>query len=401
MTAALELQQWILGEGLAGSNEARVLDGVCERLTAEGIPLLRVNIAQPTLHPVIGGHLFIWQRDKGPAVQEDWRRNVTAAGDDYTQTPFAYMMDHDLFQLRFRLGAGEGCSDFPMLTRFRQGGATDYFALRTDFGGTPGQSPARRAMTSWLTDAPQGFTPDQIATIEAIGPALALVVKAASSQRVASSVIETYLGRDAGGRVLGGSIERGAGETIRAALWSSDLRAFTKISDSVPRDRLLGLLHDYFDCIVGCVHENGGQVLKFMGDGLLAIFNLEDDAASCQAALAAADLLRQRLEALSLERREKDLPVTGAYLALHLGDVLYGNIGAPDRLDFTVIGPAVNEVARIEAMCRALDQDLVISAAFAAAAKSHNDRIASLGRYVLRGVRRPQELFTLVAPEDL
>ena len=226
------------------------------------------------------------------------------------------------------------------------------------------------------------------------------MVKAASAQRIAGSVIETYLGQDAGGRVLGGTIERGAGETIRAALWSSDLQGFTKISDSIARDELLGLLHDYFDCIVGCVHDHGGQVLKFMGDGLLAIFNFEDDAASCCAALTAADQLRHRIDALSARRRDEALPVTRLYLGLHLGDVLYGNIGAPNRLDFTVIGPAVNEVSRIEAMCRALDQDLVISAAFAAALERDDQRIASLGRYVLRGVRRPQELFTLVATED-
>jgi adenylate cyclase len=396
-----ELIHWIVAQGLDGSHETRLLEGVCSRLVAAGMPLLRVNISQPTLHPVIGGHLFIWQRGSGAAVQEDWQRNVAAAGEDYSRTPFDHMMTSGIQLLRCHLVTGEGCDQFPMLERFRDAGATDYFALQTDFGDAHSLGPARHILTSWLADTPDGFDGAHIEAIERLAPALALVVKGAAAYRIASSVIETYLGQDAGARVLNGTIERGAGETIRAALWSSDLQSFTKISDTTPRDQLLGLLHDYFECIVETVHEQGGQVLKFMGDGLLAIFNLEDDATSSCAALEAADLLRGRIAALAERRRADGLPVTRLYLGLHLGDVLYGNIGAPSRLDFTVIGPAVNEVSRIESMCRALDQDLVISAAFAEAVKPRNDRLASLGRYVLRGVRRPQELYTLVAAEDL
>jgi adenylate cyclase len=396
-----ELIQWIVSEGLDGSHETRILEGVCTRLEKAGIPLQRVNISQPTLHPVIGGHLFIWHRGEGVAVQEDWQRNVSEAGQDYSRTPFEHMMTSGIQLLRCHLLTGEGCDEFPMLERFRGAGATDYFALQTDFGNAHSLGPARHILTSWLADAPEGFDEAHLAAIKQLAPTLALVVKGTAAYRIASSVIETYLGKDAGERVLGGTIERGAGETIRAALWSSDLQNFTKISDTAPRDQLLGLLHDYFECIVETVHEQGGQVLKFMGDGLLAIFNLEDDAASCCAALEAADLLRGRIAALTERRRAAGLPVTKLYLGLHLGDVLYGNIGAPNRLDFTVIGPAVNEVSRIEFMCRALDQDLVISADIAKAVKARNARLASLGRYVLRGVRRPQELFTLVADEDL
>ena len=368
---------------------------------AAGLPLLRVNISQPTLHPVVAGHLFIWHRNLGAAVQEDWQRNVAAAGPDYARTPFDHMMTSGIQVLRCRLSEGEGCDEFPMLDGFRNGGATDYFALQTDFGDAQALGPARHVLTSWLTDHPAGFAASHLEVIRQIAPVLALVVKGAATRRIAGTVIETYLGRDAGGRVLGGTIQRGAGETIRAALWSSDLQAFTKISDTMPHDQLLGLLHDYFECIVECVHEHDGQVLKFMGDGLLAIFNLADDEASCCAALAAADALRQRIQALAARRRADGLAVTRLYLGLHLGDVLYGNIGAPSRLDFTVIGPAVNEVSRIEFMCRALEQDLVISAPFAQAVGPDHDRIASLGRYVLRGVRKPQELFTLVAEQDL
>ena len=393
------LSEWIIAQGLQGTDETKVLDVLCARLTAEGMPLLRVNICQPTLHPVIGGHLFIWQRERGEAVEEDWARNVAAAGRDYSRTPFEYMMTTGVPSWRKRLVAGDNLREFPMLERFRAQGGTDYFALQTIFGAGHRLGPANRVLTSWLTDATDGFEAPHLATIERLMPPLALTVKATSTYRIASSVIETYLGKDAGQRVLGGTIERGAGETIRAALWFCDLQGFTKLSDTTPRDQLLALMHEYFQSMVTTIDEHEGHVLKFMGDGMLAIFNKDDDGASCRAALQAADQALGRAAEVTARRQAGGLPVTRFYVGLHLGDVMYGNIGARNRLDFTVVGPAVNEVSRIEAMCRALDQDLIVSSAFATAVGSGCDRLVSLGRYVLRGVRQPQELFTLVPRE--
>lgn len=388
--------QWIVSEGLNGTHETTLLEGVCERLLAADITLLRVNISLPTLHPIIGGRLFIWSRGEG-AVQEDWERNVAEAGEEYVHTPFPHMVSTGTTRLRCRLHEGEG-SEFPMLSRFREQGGTDYFALRIAFGEAHRFGPAAGIVTSWLTDAPGGFRDADLAAIEQLLPSLALAVKGTSTFRIARGVIETYLGSDAARRVLSGEIERGSGQTIRTALWYCDLKGFTKLADTTPRDRLLAMLDDYFECMVTTVHEFDGHVLKFMGDGLLAIFNLGDDAGSCRAALEAADQVTSRITRLTAERDADGLPVCGFYLALHLGDVMYGNIGARNRLDFTVVGPAVNEVSRIEAMCGALDQSLVISSAFAEAARDSTDRIVSLGRYALRGVRRSQELFTLELP---
>jgi len=391
--------QWIISQGLQGTPETKLLEGLCERLSAAGVPLLRVNICQPTLHPVIGGHLFIWQRAKPYAVEEDWARNVAASGGDSSRTPFGHMMATGTLKLRHRLVDGHSRSGFRMLDRFQAEGATDYFALQTVFGETHRLGPADRVLTSWLTDAPEGFNEAHLTTVERLSPVIALAVKVASTYRVANSLIETYLGKDAGQRVLSGTIERGSGETIRAALWSCDLQGFTKLADATPRDRLLALMHDYFECMVTTIDEHHGHVLKFMGDGILAIFNMGDDGKSCHAALEAADGAMKRVAEVTARRQADGLPVTRFYIGLHLGDVLYGNIGARNRLDFTVVGPAVNEVSRIETMCRALDQDLIVSSAFAEVAKSSCDRLVSLGRYVLRGVRKPQELFTLV-PAD-
>ena len=387
--------QWIVSEGLKGTAETTLLQGLCERLLAADIPLLRVNISQPTLHPIMGGHLFIWRRGED-AVDETWERNVR---DDYNRTPFAHMFSMGKTWMRYRLEKGEGM-EFPMCAEFRQQGGTDYFAMETAFGEAHRFGPANRILSSWLTDAPGGFQDAHFAAIEQLAPPLALAVKGASTFRIARNVIETYLGMDAGRRVLNGEIHRGSGQTIRAALWYCDLQGFTKLADTTSSDRLLAMLDDYFECIVTTIHECHGEVLKFMGDGLLAIFNLSDDAESCSAALEAAGKAVERISKLIETRRAGGLPVAEFRIALHLGDVMYGNIGARDRLDFTVVGPAVNEVSRIESMCRALEQNLVVSQAFAEAADHSRDRLVSLGRYALRGVRKPQELFTLEGTDE-
>jgi adenylate cyclase len=195
--------------------------------------------------------------------------------------------------------------------------------------------------------------------------------------------------------VLSGQIERGKTESIRAVVWYSDLAGFTRIADTAPEDQIVPLLNDYADCQVSAIHAQGGQVLKFVGDGLLAIFQGEDDAVACHSALDAADDAFRRLADVNRARAGKALPTTRFYLGLHLGTVLYGNIGTDDRLDFTVVGQAVNEASRIEALCKSLDRNVILSSGFAGAATRSANRVVSLGRYALRGVRQAQELFTL------
>ncbi len=297
-------------------------------------------------------------------------------------------------RMRYRLDHAD-LAELPLLEEFRTKGGTDYLALQYRFGGAHVVGPVDRILTSWVSDAPAGFSENDIAAIEEIAPVLALAAKDAATHRIAETVLETYLGHDASKRVLDGNVQRGQGDSIRAALWSCDLQGFTKLADKLPRDDLMALLDDYFDAMVTTLHEAGGQVLKFMGDGLLAIFSLGSDADSCAASLSAAEQALRHVDALSSRRQSLGLPISRFYIAIHLGEVMFGNIGAQNRLDFTVVGPAVNEVARIEAMCRSLDQSLVISQAFAEATPGREGRLVSLGRYALRGVTRPQELFTL------
>lgn len=195
---------------------------------------------------------------------------------------------------------------------------------------------------------------------------------------------------------MSGRIDRGTADRIEAALWFSDLRGYTRITDSAPPNEIIPLLNDYAEAVISAVYETGGDVLKLIGDGTLAIFTGDDLGEACRCALAAESLMRQRIETLNARRKAAGAPVTYAYLGLNVGEVFYGNIGSEERLDFTVVGPAVNETSRIGAMCRSAERDVLVSSAFAAAApREARDRLVSVGRYALRGVGRSQELFTV------
>jgi adenylate cyclase len=213
-------------------------------------------------------------------------------------------------------------------------------------------------------------------------------------------LVETYLGRDAGQRVLRGSIIRGIADKISAVIWYSDLRGYTRISDGARPAEIIPFLNDYADAVISAVHGAGGDVLKLIGDGVLAIFKVDAPEDACRRALAAAEATRRNVSALNARRDGEGQPTTEVYLGLHVGQMFYGNIGSTNRLDFTVVGPAVNEASRIAAMCRSVEQSVLLSSAFVAAAgESERRSFVSVGRFALRGVGRPQELFTLDRPE--
>ena len=400
-----DIAAWIVQEGLKGTAQTDLLQGFCERLVAAGIPLQRAHAAQRALHPVFGAVGFDWQRDARRAIREDYTR-ASESNDWWLASPFYHMLRTGTLELREHLFDGKDASRFPLVEEFRAQGATDYFASMIHFrqaaigrGADPDETP-EGMISSWTSDAPKGFSDRDIDAIKELLPVLALALKSASGHRIAHDLLAVYLGRDAGERVLSGDIERGSLDTIRAVIWYFDLQGFTKLAETTPGERTIAMLNDYFGAVVGAVEAYGGDVLKFMGDGLLAIFKfVDDDSACCSRALAAADELRSSMAAINERRRAQDLVRTDFGLALHIGEVMYGNIGAEDRLDFTVIGPAVNMAARIQAMGRPLGRDLIISAAMATSAVREGKRIVSLGRHALRGIPEPQELFTLIAPE--
>jgi adenylate cyclase len=394
MDAAGDIVAWTLGVGLDEIDLGEVMEGYCERLLAAGVPLWRASIGANALHPLIEAQGHRWRI--GERVREEFftRETTPDREAEWLRSPWHWMIENQQEQMRRRLERGEGTNEFPLLAELAAQEGTDYWARIVRFGDAGRLGPVQGLATSWASRESGGFGARDLALIEATLPAFALACKATMATGTARTLVSTYLGRDAAGRILRGEIERGRVNTVRKVLWFSDLIGFTRIADTLPREQLLELLNAYADCLVGVVHEHDGQVLKFMGDAILAVFDgAEGD--PCERALDAAEAARAAIARLNRERAAAGLPVTGFTLALHEGEVLYGNVGSRDRLDFTVIGPAVNEVSRIQAMSRSLDQPILISASFAAACREQHGRLVSVGRYALRGVGRPQELFTL------
>ncbi|HTR14850.1 MAG TPA: adenylate/guanylate cyclase domain-containing protein [Roseiarcus sp.] len=389
-----KLAAWIAEVGLKGSSETALVEGFCERAAASGVPLARVLVLIDTLHPIHEGRAFRWERDKPVTASEYGRTNAGEAAERWRSGPFYRMLEANESVMR-RLVTAETVSEYPQFAEQVAGAMTEYVIIINRFAsdGVIGEMDCFYA--TFMTDRPGGFTDDEVAALERLTPHLGLAVKAASLARIAETLVETYLGRDAGRRVLRGRIERGVAERIKTVLWFSDLRNYTRIADSADPEQIIPLLNDYADVIVSAIHNHSGDVLKLIGDGVLAIFPAHQRARACAAALGAASEAREAVAALNARRIAEGLPATDMYLGLHLGVVFYGNIGSTERLDFTVVGPAVNEVARIAAMCRSVDQPILISSAFAASVAEERRRFASVGRFALRGVGKPQELYTL------
>ena len=391
-----KLASWIANVGLKGTTESALIEGFCSRARAAGLPLERMIAFIDTLHPVHEGRAFRWERDKPVVtVTEYGRTNEGEAAQRWQSSPHYRMLQTGESLMRIPL-TEDAKREFVLLPSWwGEGSATEYVAMVNRFSADGVIGEMDCFYTGFVTEREGGFSDDEVAALERLTPHLGLAVKAAALARIAETLVETYLGRDAGRRVLQGRIARGVADRIKAVLWFSDLRSYTRITDSAPPEQIIPLLNDYAEAVVSAIHENSGDVLKLIGDGVLAIFPAQERARACAAALAAASQARAAVSALSARRQSEGLPATEMYLGLHLGVVFYGNIGSKDRLDFTVVGPAVNEVARIAAMCRSVEQPILMSSAFVASVAEERRRFASVGRYALRGVGEPQELYTL------
>jgi adenylate cyclase len=371
---------WLIDGARSAPEPHQVLTQLSERLVACGIPLWRVAVFVRTLHPNVMGRRFIWR--PGAAVE------ITEAPFELLET--AEYRDSTVVRvyqtgcaIRRKLADPDCVMDFPILDNLRAQGVTDYLVCPLIF--TDG---AIHVVTC-TTREPGGFTDAQIARIEAIITPLARVAEVRVLRRMASTLLDTYVGHDAGERILAGHIRRGDIEEIHAAIWLSDMRGFTALADSLPPRVMIDLLNRYFDCQVPVILEHGAEVLKFMGDGLLAIFAIAgDEAEVCKRALAAARQAQANITALA----SSGMPGLRFGLALHIGDVLYGNIGSGNRLDFTCIGPAVNCAARIEKLTSRLGRAILASGEFA---RYCPDDFTPLGEFSLAGFSAPQLVFGL------
>jgi adenylate cyclase len=391
------IADWIVQRGLAGDDEIALLHGFCERCVEAGLAVARGIAIIDTLHPVYEGRVFFWSGDKPPERLVSQYEPVTGSEDEagWLNSPFHHLLQSGEDEMRRRLHLGETV-DFTVLEELRQEGQTDWLAMVQRFDKDAAIGEMDCFMSRWTTAQPGGFSDADIVALRRLVPVLGLAIKSVSLARVAQSLVEAYLGRDAGQRVLKGLVSRGAAERINAVIWFSDMQGYTSLSERIETDELLPLLNDYAEIVITSVHAAGGDVLKLMADGVLAIFTADDPADACTAALKAEALMRNKHAGLNERRAAADRPVSSIYLGLHIGDVFYGNIGSKERLDFTVVGQAVNEASRIASMCRSVDRDVLFSSEFRASLpEAKQRRLVSVGRYALRGVSRAQELFTL------
>jgi adenylate cyclase len=392
------IASWTAQAGLEGLPETALVEGFCRLAVAGGLPLARATAIIDTLHPILEGRAVRWEPDTGETKLEEYGSSEEGeVAKRWRGSPLYRLWQSGESLLRVRV-TPESIAEFPTLAELSEGSIVDYVAIinRFEAGGVIGEMDCFYSI--WLTDRASGFSDDDIAALERLAPFLGLAIKCASLARIAGTLVETYLGRDAGRRVLTGRIQRGVADRIDTVLWFSELSDYARVADTSSPDEIIPLLDDYADAIVSAIHDNSGDVLKLIGDAVLAIFPAEERSRACAAALDAVRQAQEAVRALNKRRLGEGVPTTEMHLGLHVGEVFYGNIGSKDRLDFTVVGPAVNEVSRIAAMCRSVDQPVLLSAAFVASVAEERRRFVSVGRYALRGVARPQELFTLDNP---
>jgi adenylate cyclase len=286
--------------------------------------------------------------------------------------------------------------DFSLIDELAEKGHRHFLAFVHRFGeaGTIGEMDC--LYSYWLTRRAEGFSEQGLSALRDLVPVLGLAIKSAAQVDIARTLGRVYLGRDASEQVLRGRISRGVTERINAVLWFSDLRGSTSISETIGPDEIIPFLNDYAQAAIDAIHDEAGDVLKLMGDGVLAMFTNEDMTSARRAALRAEHRFRRNMTTLNARRTAEGRPTTSAYVGLHVGEVFYGNIGSEDRLDFTVVGPAVNEVSRIASMCRSVDRELLASSAFRTGLDpTGRGYLVSTGRFALRGIGRAQDLYTL------
>ncbi|UFZ07221.1 adenylate/guanylate cyclase domain-containing protein [Bradyrhizobium ontarionense] len=376
---------WLIDGARSADEPSRTLYEACVRLVELGIPLWRVGIFVRTLHPEIYGRSFVWR--SGGEVEVGSVDYGFQDSRTYRDSPISVVAQEGI-AFRANPQAPEA-ERYPILMDLRAEGVTDYLALPLAF------LDRQVHVSSWTTQAPGGFTDAQVEAIRSLIPALSRYTEIVTLQRTASMLLDTYVGNSAGERILGGQIRRGHTDTMHAAIWLSDLRGFTPLSDRLPAENVVEILNHYFDCQVDPIREQGGEVLKFMGDGLLAVFPIPeqggDPAEVCGRVLTAARASRARVDAL-----EYAVDGTGERfrfgVALHVGRLLYGNIGGGNRLDFTCIGPAVNLAARLEKMAARLKRTVVASEAFAGTCK---ESWTDLGEFPIAGFSTGQRVFGL------
>ena len=384
-TELRNISDWLIDGARSASRPEQMVAEFCERLVRAGLPLWRVGLFVRTLHPDILGVNFIWK--PGAEVVMGTADFGLLDSPEFINSPLAIVFG-ERREVRHRIDDPES-KRFPFLDDMRAEGVTDYVAL--PLLATDGSAHA----SSWTTRHPDGFSDEQLNGLRSLMPPLARLVEITNQRRRASILLDTYVGSRAGERILGGQIRRGHTETMHAAIWLSDLRGFTALSDRLPAETVVDILNQYFDCQVSAIRNHGGEVLKFMGDGLLAVFPVSEADGNvqqvCARVLEAARESRASVEAMHYPIGD----VVERFrfgVALHVGRILYGNIGGGNRLDFTCIGPAVNLAARLEKIAGRLSRTIVASEGFAGTCAGG---WTDLGEFPIAGFAKAERVYGL------
>jgi len=384
MQSADDVVRWLTND----TRDQRFVDNIfadmCLRLQQSGIPVKRATMHVLIQHPQWLGARILWADGMREAEIARVDFDVIGRG-EYIGSPANEIHD-GATEVRENLERDPSLGrNHAVYEEMRAKGLTDYVAwpLYHTLG--------KRHIITFATDRRGGFTDAHIASLQSLLPVLALVSEIRVKNRLARTLLETYVGSHAGELILAGATRRGSGTTVRAAIMICDLRDFTAISDNWPRDDVIELLNGYFDAISEPVVRHGGEILKFMGDGLLAIFPLSEPKA-CANLLHALTEAREAMAALNESHRDNGRAPLNYGVGVHVGDVMYGNIGSRSRLDFTVIGPAVNMASRLEALTKQVGHKVLLSRAFADFVKGEFD-LERVGEYPVRGFSEPIELF--------
>jgi adenylate cyclase len=380
------ITDWLIDGARSAPQPSQMMAQACERMVAAGLPLWRVGVFIRTLHPEIFGRNFIWREgaDEVEVGTVDFEIQETP---EFKRSPLSLVFNQGL-EVRGDPN-GPDAERFPFLEDLRKEGATDYIAMPLRF--LDGMVNA----ITWTTRQPGGFSGEQVAAMRALTKPLTRITEIITLRRTATTLLDTYVGNRAGERIMAGQIRRGHTDTIQAVIWLSDLRGFTALSDRLPADAVVEILNHYFDCQVAAIRAHGGEVLKFMGDGLLAVFPIDEYIGDanyvCARALEAARESRASVDALALPIGET-VERFRFGVALHVGNILYGNIGGGNRLDFTCIGPAVNLAARLEKIAGRVGRTVVASEGFVRACESD---WRALGEFPIAGFAKAARVYGL------
>ncbi|MCY6382489.1 adenylate/guanylate cyclase domain-containing protein [Hoeflea prorocentri] len=391
--------EWLIDQALSEPDIVEMFDAVCQRLYAAGVPLGRARLSWPTLHPLFQAETVLWERGKPPELEQF--RHQEEESEDYLASPMHFMFEHNVYVLRRKLQGPDKLVDFPILEDLIEQGMTDYLTIATSFDSTADEMHQKLfgILAAWTSDRPGGFTENDVAALQKIQRRMAVACKAAIQSRIAGNIVETYLGRQAGRQVLDGAIKRGDGQQTQAVVWLSDLRESTALADTMAADAYFDLLNDYYECTAGAAIKHGGEVLDFIGDAVLAIFPYRSEREFKRAASAATKALRDafslRIDVNAKRQENGRVPIRFG-IGLNTGTVMFGNIGVEERLTFSVIGPTVNEVSRIETLTKAINANALVTRKIA---DSEPGQWESTGRHRLAGVSQEIELFAPKGPE--